>query len=63
MELPNRQLKVPLGINQQELIKAAGGLKGSPEKVISGGPMMGFAMFTLDVPVTKLLHRFMPDKG
>ena len=45
--------KVPLGINQQELIKAAGGLKGSPEKVISGGPMMGFAMFTLDVPVTK----------
>ena len=45
--------KVPLGINQQELIKAAGGLKGAPEKVISGGPMMGFAMFTLDVPVTK----------
>ena len=45
--------KVPLGINQQELIRAAGGLKGAPEKVISGGPMMGFAMFTLDVPVTK----------
>lgn len=45
--------KVPLGINQQELIRAAGGFKGTPEKVISGGPMMGFAMFTLDVPVTK----------
>ena len=45
--------KVPLGINQQELIKAAGGLKGAPEKVISGGPMMGFAMVTMDAPVTK----------
>ena len=24
-----------------------------PEKIISGGPMMGFAMFGLDVPTTK----------
>lgn len=45
--------RVPLGINQQELVRAAGGFKGNPEKIISGGPMMGFAMFTLDVPVTK----------
>lgn len=44
---------VPLGMNQQELVEAAGGWKTEPEKVISGGPMMGFAMFTLDVPVTK----------
>lgn len=44
---------VPLGMNQNELIEAAGGFKGEPEKVISGGPMMGFAMFTTDTPVTK----------
>lgn len=44
---------VPLGINQNELIEAAGGFKGEPEKIISGGPMMGFAMFTTDTPVTK----------
>ena len=44
--------KVPLGINQQELIKAAGGLKGAPEKVISGGPMMGF-IGSGSQPVTK----------
>lgn len=44
---------VPLGMNQKELIEAAGGWKGEPKKVISGGPMMGFAMITLDVPVTK----------
>ena len=29
------------------------GFQGTPEKIVSGGPMMGFAMFTLDVPVTK----------
>ena len=45
--------KVPLGMNQQELVNVAGGFQGTPEKIVSGGPMMGFAMFTLDVPVTK----------
>ena len=44
---------VPLGMNQNELIEAAGGFNGEPEKIISGGPMMGFAMFTTDTPVTK----------
>ena len=44
---------VPLGMNQNELIEAVGGFKGEPEKIISGGPMMGFAMFTTDTPVTK----------
>ena len=34
-------------------MEMAGGFKTEPQKVISGGPMMGFAMFTLDVPVTK----------
>ncbi len=43
----------PFGMNQAELVEAAGGFKSEPEKLISGGPMMGFAMFTLDVPVTK----------
>ena len=45
--------KVLLGMNQKEVVEAAGGLKGEPEKIISGGPMMGFAMFTLDTPITK----------
>ena len=44
---------VPFGMNQMELVEAAGGLKEGTEKVISGGPMMGFAMYTLDTPVTK----------
>ncbi len=45
--------RVPFGLNQEELIEAAGGYKSEPEKVISGGPMMGFSMFSLDVPITK----------
>ena len=45
--------RVPFGINQQELVEAAGGFKTEPEKLISGGPMMGFSMFSLDIPTTK----------
>lgn len=45
--------KVLLGMNHREVIEAAGGLKGNPKKVISGGPMMGFSMFTTDTPITK----------
>lgn len=45
--------RVLIGTNQREIVDAAGGLKGEPEKIISGGPMMGFAMFTLDTPITK----------
>ncbi len=45
--------KALLGTNHQDLIEAAGGFSAEPEKLISGGPMMGFAMVTADTPVTK----------
>lgn len=45
--------KVLLGTSHAELIEAAGGYTATPEKLISGGPMMGFAMVTADAPVTK----------
>lgn len=41
------------GTNYQNLLAEAGGLTCEPEKVVSGGPMMGFALFDLNVPVTK----------
>ena len=44
---------VYLGTNMRVLIDAAGGFKAEPAKVISGGPMMGFAMYNLDVPMVK----------
>ena len=42
-----------LGMNYRQLLEAVGGVVGEPEKYISGGPMMGFAMYSLDVPVVK----------
>ncbi len=46
-------LEVPIGISHRAVVEAAGGLAGHPEKLISGGPMMGTALFSLDIPVTK----------
>ena len=48
-----RNFSVKLGTNYQELLEAAGGFKEEPEKMISGGPMMGMALFSIDVPVAK----------
>lgn len=42
-----------IGTNYRELLDAAGGFRGECKKMIAGGPMMGFAMFDLDVPTTK----------
>ena len=43
------------GTSFQELIEAAGGIKDGvePAKIISGGPMMGIAVSTTEVPITK----------
>ncbi|HIZ07337.1 MAG TPA: electron transport complex subunit RsxC [Candidatus Eubacterium avistercoris] len=48
-----QNFRAAIGTNFAELVEAAGGFKVHPEKIISGGPMMGFAMFGLDVPVVK----------
>lgn len=44
---------VPIGTSHAKLVKEAGELKDGVVKLISGGPMMGQAMFSLDVPVIK----------
>lgn len=46
-------LLIPLGTSFQAAIEACGGFKGDPAKVIMGGPMMGLAQYTLEVPVIK----------
>lgn len=48
-----KNLMVKIGTLVADLIEECGGFKGEAAKVISGGPMMGFAMYSLDVPVTK----------
>jgi electron transport complex protein RnfC len=44
---------VPIGTSFHDLLEAAGGLNEKTERVISGGPMMGFAQSDLTVPVIK----------
>ncbi|MEE0693318.1 MAG: electron transport complex subunit RsxC [Lachnospiraceae bacterium] len=48
-------MKVRIGTPFRELIEAAGGIKNgcTIKKVLSGGPMMGIALSSLDVPVCK----------
>lgn len=46
-------IDVPLGISHKFLAEKCGGLKDSVIKIISGGPMMGMAMDTLDYSITK----------
>ncbi len=48
-----RNFIVRIGTNYAELIDEAGGFKEQPEKIISGGPMMGFGIFDVNVPTTK----------
>ena len=48
-----QNFEVRLGTNYQEVLEATGGFKTQPEKMISGGPMMGQALFSLDIPVMK----------
>lgn len=51
--LDPKNVEVRLGVPYSFLFEQAGGFKNAPKKVISGGPMMGSAQFSLDVPVIK----------
>ena len=48
-----KNIKVPLGTSVRELIDLCGGFKEQPVKILSGGPMMGISMRSIDVPVVK----------
>ncbi|RJQ21238.1 MAG: electron transport complex subunit RsxC [Nitrospiraceae bacterium] len=48
-----RNMMVRIGTLLSDVIEQCGGLVEGAVKVISGGPMMGFAQWSLDVPVTK----------
>ncbi|MDD2969252.1 MAG: electron transport complex subunit RsxC [Lachnospiraceae bacterium] len=45
--------KVRMGMKMSELVEEAGGFSCQPEKLISGGPMMGISLFDLEVPIVK----------
>lgn len=44
---------VSIGDNYQRLVNEVGGFSSEPKKIVSGGPMMGMSMFSLDIPIIK----------
>lgn len=65
-----RNLLVPIGTSVSDLITYCGGLTRTPNKLISGGPMMGQAQWDFEMPVIKstsaillLSERFNNGKG
>ena len=48
-----KNLECPIGTPVSALLDACGGVKESTFKLIAGGPMMGMAQYTADIPVAK----------
>ena len=48
-----RNYRICIGMSCKEILEAAGGFIKEPAKIISGGPMMGFAVMDCDIPTTK----------
>ncbi|MBS4785672.1 MAG: electron transport complex subunit RsxC [Clostridiales bacterium] len=48
-----KNVEVAIGTSFGDVIDFCGGFKTEPKKVIMGGPMMGFAVPNLDIPVMK----------
>lgn len=48
-----KNLLVTIGTPLRDVINYCGGLTADPVKIINGGPMMGFAQWDPDAPVTK----------
>lgn len=48
-----KNLLVPIGVSYGELVEFCGGLTSEAARVVAGGPMMGFTLGDLNVPVTK----------
>ena len=61
-----KNLEARIGTPVSALFEAAGGFNESPKKMVMGGPMMGMAIYSLDVPVIKGsngLLAFCKDEG
>lgn len=48
-----KNLLIKVGTPFKEIIDQCGGFKDKPGKVIMGGPMMGMAQFTIEIPAIK----------
>ena len=48
-----KNLRVPIGTSFEHIVRECGGLSKPVAKLIMGGPMMGMALSTIDIPVIK----------
>jgi len=48
-----QNVRVPIGTSFSDVIDFCGGFTTEPDKVVSGGPMMGFAQWDISTPVVK----------
>lgn len=48
-----KNIRVPIGTMISDIIDFCGGFKAEPYKVIGGGPMMGQALYDINVPLLK----------
>ncbi|TYO95461.1 electron transport complex protein RnfC [Geothermobacter ehrlichii] len=48
-----KNLRIRIGMSLRHLVEACGGTLAEPAKIIMGGPMMGMAQLSLDVPATR----------
>jgi electron transport complex, RnfABCDGE type, C subunit len=48
-----KNLNLRIGTSIADAIKLCGGLKSTPKKIIMGGPFMGVAQYTIQVPIIK----------
>ncbi|MCQ2609566.1 MAG: 4Fe-4S binding protein, partial [Lachnospiraceae bacterium] len=55
----NENLEVRLGTSYTTVIEEVGGLKDGVKKMISGGPMMGVAIYDVNIPVSKSSSAFL----
>ncbi|MGI6735874.1 MAG: electron transport complex subunit RsxC [Anaerovoracaceae bacterium] len=54
---------VPIGMSISDAIEAAGGFKAEPKKILMGGPMMGRAVASVDVPIIKANNAILAFSG
>ena len=58
-----KNLEVRIGTQVEKLIDACGGFKEAPNKLLMGGPMMGVAQFSLEIPIFKGTNAFLAFCG
>ncbi|MCK9548994.1 MAG: electron transport complex subunit RsxC [Sphaerochaeta sp.] len=58
-----KNILAPVGTKVSDLLAYCGGFSSQPDKLVSGGPMMGFSFFDTDTPLTKGFSGLLALKG